>query len=102
MRTPQANPEGYKLGSAMHYADNLKGKLLLVHGLIDNNVHVGNTIHLADALQRAGKEFDLMIYPENRHGIGGYHRQHLTKLRTAYFLKHLKPEGWKARLETIW
>ena len=102
MRTPQANPEGYKLGSAMTYADNLKGKLLLVHGLIDNNVHIGNTFHLADALQRAGKEFDMMIYPENRHGIRGYHGTHLSKLRMAYFLKHLQPEGWEQRLKTVW
>jgi dipeptidyl-peptidase-4 len=102
MRTPQANPEGYKLGSAMTYADNLKGKLLMTHGLIDNNVHVGNTIHLADALQKAGKSFDLMIYPENRHGIRGYHRSHVNKLRTAYFLKHLKPEEWEERIKTIW
>ena len=86
----------------MIYADNLKGKLFLVHGLIDNNVHVGNTFHLADALQKAGKEFDLMIYPENRHGIRGYHRNHLNKLQLAYFLKHLKPEGWEERLKTVW
>lgn len=102
MRTPQANPDGYEKGSAMTYADNLKGKLLIVHGLIDNNVHVGNTIHLVDALQRAGKEFDLMIYPENRHGIGGYHGSHLSKLQMSYFLKHLKPEGWEETLKTIW
>ena len=102
MRTPQANPEGYNLGSAMTYAANLKGKLFLIHGLIDNNVHVGNTFHLADALQKAGKEFDLMIYPENRHGIRGYHREHLNKVQMAHFLKHLKPEDWQKRLTTIW
>ncbi|MFC1543271.1 DPP IV N-terminal domain-containing protein [Candidatus Neomarinimicrobiota bacterium] len=102
MRTPQVNPEGYRLGSAMTYVDNLKGKLLLIHGLIDNNVHIGNTIHLADALQRAGKEFDLMVYPENRHSIRGYHSDHLDKLMTAYFLKHLNPEDWEERLKAVW
>ncbi len=102
MRTPQANPEGYRLSSAMTYADNLKGKLLLVHGLIDNNVHVGNTMHLADALQKAGKQFDMMIYPENRHGIRGYHGKHLGRLTRDYMLKHLKPEGWQERLNTTW
>ena len=95
MRTPQANPEGYKLASAMHYAKNLKGKLYLIHGLIDNNVHVGNTYHLADALQKHGKTFDLMIYPENRHGIRGYHGKHFQKIKKNYFLKHLKPDNWK-------
>ncbi len=102
MRTPQANPEGYRLGSAMTYAKNLKGKLLLTHGLTDNNVNFGNTIHLADALQKAGKDFELMIYPENRHGIRGYHRAHLNKLRTAYFLRYLQPEGWQERLKKVW
>ena len=75
-----------------------KGKLLLVHGLVDNNVNIGNTIHLADALQKSGKMFDLMIYPENRHGIRGYHRDHLNTLQRTYFLRHLRPEGWEARL----
>ncbi len=98
MRTPKANPQGYKLGSAMHYAKNLKGKLLIAHGLIDNNVHVGNTYHLVDALQKENKEFDLMIYPENRHGIRGYHGKHLRKTRTNYFLKHLKPNNWQQNL----
>ena len=82
----------------MTYADNLKGKLLLVHGLVDNNVNIGNTIHLADALQKSGKMFDLMIYPENRHGIRGYHRDHLNTLQRTYFLRHLKPEGCEDRL----
>ncbi|MEE2710884.1 MAG: DPP IV N-terminal domain-containing protein [Gemmatimonadota bacterium] len=101
MRTPQANPEGYDAGSAMTYASNLKGKLFLMHGLIDNNVHMGNTIHLSDALQKAGKMFDLMIYPENRHGVRGYHRTHMNRLRTLYFLKHLRPEGWEERMEKV-
>jgi len=98
MRTPQANPEGYRLGSAMTYAENLKGKLLIVHGLVDNNVNLGNTIHLSDAFQKYGKMFDLMIYPENRHGIRGYHRDHLNMLQRTYFLKNLKPEHWEDRL----
>jgi len=102
MRTPQANPEGYRLSSTMTYAENLKGKLMLVHGLVDNNVHVGNTLHLADALQKAGKQFDMMIYPENRHGIRGYHGRHLGRLAQDYMLKHLKPEGWQARLDATW
>jgi dipeptidyl-peptidase-4 len=102
MRTPEANPEGYEKGSALTYAKNLKGRLLLVHGTIDNNVHPGNTIHLVDALQKEGKSFDMMYYPENRHGIGGYNRDHLFKLRLEYFLLHLKPEGWEESLKTVW
>jgi dipeptidyl-peptidase-4 len=102
MRLPETNKEGYEKGSALTYAKNLKGKLLLVHGTIDNNVHQGNTIHLVDALQKEGKEFDMMVYPENRHGIRGYSAQHLDRLRTEYFLRHLKPENWEESLQTVW
>jgi len=102
MRTPEANPEGYDKGSALTYVKNLKGKLLLVHGTIDNNVHPGNTIHLADALQREGKNFDMMYYPEHRHGIRGYNSLHLNKTRLDFFLRHLKPENWEETLKTVW
>ncbi|MCH7782857.1 S9 family peptidase [candidate division KSB1 bacterium] len=102
MRTPQENQEGYEIGSVLKYAANLKGKLLLTHGTIDNNVHPGNTIQLIDELHKAGMVFDLMFYPENRHGIRGYSGQHRSKLQMSYFLKHLKPENWEQTLSTIW
>ncbi len=92
MNTPQANPEGYDYGSAMKYADNLKGKLLLVHGNIDNNVHPGNTVQLQNALILANKKFDLMMYPGNRHGIRGAHGQHYVKLRMNYLIENLQPD----------
>ena len=95
MRLPNDNPEGYKNGSALNFVDNLKGKLLIIHGTIDNNVHPSNTIHLIDALQKAGKTFDFMFYPEQRHGIGGAGGRHLSKLRLDYFITHLKPEPVK-------
>ncbi len=93
MDTPQNNKEGYDLGSTMQYAENLKGKLLLVHGTTDNNVHPGNTMHLVDALVNANKKFDLMLYPENRHGIMGLHGMHYNKLRMTYLIEHLQPEN---------
>ena len=102
MRTPAANRDGYDKGSALTYAKNLAGRLLLVHGTIDNNVHPGNTLHLVDALQKEGKSFDLMLYPEHRHGITGYNAAHLAKLRLEYFLRHLRPEGWEMALKTVW
>ncbi len=92
MNTPQENKAGYDNGSAMSYAENLKGKLLIVHGTIDNNVHPGNSIHLIDALVRADKRFDVMFYPNNRHGIRGAHGQHYNKLRLNYLIDNLKPE----------
>ncbi|MEQ9266527.1 MAG: DPP IV N-terminal domain-containing protein [Balneolaceae bacterium] len=92
MNTPQENQEGYDVGSAMKYAENLKGKLLLVHGTIDNNVHPANTIQLADALIKADKKFDLMMYPDNRHGIRGAHGRHYSKLRLNYLIENLQPD----------
>jgi len=87
MRTPEENPEGYKNGSCLTYADQLQGKLLLVHGLIDDNVHPSNTWELAKKLQDEKKRFDLMIYPGFKHGIGSTYND----LRWEYFHKHLQP-----------
>ena len=92
MFTPQQNKAGYDKGSAMLYADKLVGKLLLVHGSTDNNVHPGNTMQLITALTNAGKDFDLKIYPENRHGIVGEAGKHYTNARNAYFIQHLLGE----------
>ena len=69
MQTPQNNPEGYKRSSPVHAAKNLHGKLLLIHGAIDDNVHMQNTIQFVYELQKAGKQFELMIYPKSRHGV---------------------------------
>ncbi len=92
MNTPQANKEGYDVGSAMKYASQLKGELLLIHGSIDNNVHPANTIMLVDALIKADKDFDLMMYPGNRHGIRGAHGRHYSKLRLQHLIENLNPE----------
>jgi len=73
MGLPKDNKEGYDKSSVVKAAANLHGKLLIAHGLVDDNVHVQNTMQLIDALQRANKEFELMIYPRSRHGIGGAH-----------------------------
>jgi dipeptidyl-peptidase-4 len=78
MNTPAQNPEGYEKTSVTRAAANLHGKLLILHGLIDDNVHVQNTAHLILELQRANKDFELMIYPLARHGIFGKHYQRLT------------------------
>jgi dipeptidyl-peptidase-4 len=76
----------------MTYADQLKGKLLLIHGTIDNNVHPGNTVQLVNALVEADKRFDLMMYPDNRHGIRGAHGQHYNKMRMNYLIENLQPD----------
>ncbi|MEI8213709.1 MAG: DPP IV N-terminal domain-containing protein [Planctomycetota bacterium] len=69
MDTPQSNPSGYESSSVVTAAKNLYGKLLLIHGEIDDNVHMANSMQFAHALQKAGKPFELMVYPNNRHGI---------------------------------
>jgi dipeptidyl-peptidase-4 len=78
MDTPQNNAEGYEKSSVVKAAKDLHGKLLIVHGAIDDNVHMENTFKLVNALQQADKEFELMIYPKSRHGIGGMHYRRLT------------------------
>jgi len=69
MGTPQNNPEGYRKSSPVQAAKNLHGKLLLIHGAIDDNVHMQNTIQFVYELQKAGKQFQLMLYPKSRHGV---------------------------------
>ncbi len=77
MGLPDENKAGYDKTSVVKAAGNLHGKLLLIHGLMDDNVHVQNSMQLVDALQKANKPFELMIYPPSRHGIRGVHYQTL-------------------------
>lgn len=69
MKLPKNNEKGYDQTSVVKAAKSLHGKLFLVHGQIDDNVHPQNTLRLAHALQEAGADFDLMLYPKTRHGI---------------------------------
>lgn len=81
MLTPKENPEGYAKSSCIAAAKSLHGRLLIIHGMIDDNVHLQNSVQLADALQRANKDFEMMFYPQSRHGIGG---QHYMRLQTEF------------------
>lgn len=67
MGTPQTNPDGYQRSSVMNYVDGIQGKLLLVHGLIDENVHFRHTARLINALIAARKPYELMLFPDERH-----------------------------------
>ena len=88
MRRPQDNAEGYEKGSCLTYARNLKGRLYLLHGTVDDNVHPVNALQLIRALIDENKRFDLMMYPESRHGIRA---PHAGETRAEYFIEHLKP-----------
>jgi len=69
MRTPAHNPEGYRRTSPRFAAKDLHGQLLLMHGTIDDNVHLQNAMQLVYELQKAGKGFRMMLYPKSRHGV---------------------------------
>ena len=69
MRRPQDNEDGYESTSHVKRAENLHGRLLLVHGTYDDNVHPQNSWAFSDALIEAGITFDMMIYPMRKHGI---------------------------------
>ncbi len=69
-------------------AKNLKGHLMLVHGDIDNNVHPGNTLRVADALVKANKRFDFMMLPGQRHGFGNA-TAYFDRIMWYYFAEHL-------------
>jgi dipeptidyl-peptidase-4 len=90
MRTPAENGPSYDANSPLSHADKLKGSFLLVHGTGDDNVHVQNSMRLAEALIQANKPFDYMVYPDKNHGIsGGKTRLHLYTLMTQFLLENL-------------
>lgn len=90
MGTPQENPSGYDDNSPTNFAHLLKGKLYIIHGTADDNVHFQNAIEFSEALIQHKKQFDFMAYPDKNHGIyGGNTRQHLYELMTNYILKNL-------------
>ena len=93
MDLPEANPEGYDLGSLLSKAGNLKASLLMIHNLWDDNVHFQNSLQMIDRLQKAGKQFQLMLYPQKTHGVTGDAEKHMQRLMLDFFLGELKGEG---------
>ena len=93
MRTPQENPEGYEAVSLVARAKDLHGRLLLVHGTYDDNVHPQNTWRFASGLIEAGVAFDMMIYPMRKHDIADRAaRRHLYTLMVDFWNRWLQPE----------
>ena len=91
MQTPKLNPEGFKNGSPITHAQNLKGNLLLIHGTGDDNCHYQTMELLINKLIANDKQFEMMAYPNRSHGIYEYENTtpHLRKLMTNYLLEHL-------------
>ena len=113
MDTPQNNPEGYAVSKVLNYVDGYPTDysavstsssvisseveksvepvmLKLTHGTGDDNVHHQNTLQLLDAMHRAGKKFDFMIYPDGMHGYHGYQGNHFLRANQEFWLKYLK------------
>ncbi len=87
---PSENAEGYRASSVVESADKLNSKLLIVHNIEDDNVLFQNTLQMADALERAAKLFDMEVYPQKSHGVGGPFRRQLLEKMTEFFEKNLK------------
>ncbi len=88
--TPEDNPEGYREGAVTTHVEGLAGKLLLVHGLVDENVHFRHTARLITALTAAQKPYDLLVFPEERHmprDAAGL--EYMERRLVAYFQEHL-------------
>jgi dipeptidyl-peptidase-4 len=71
MGLPDKNPRGYDENSPLEFASSIKGKLFLIHGTADDNVHFQNSVEMIRRMQESGIPFDLMIYPDKNHGISG-------------------------------
>ncbi len=86
---PQSNPRGYDDNSPLNFADRLQGKLLIVHGTGDDNVHIQNTYLMARALTAAGKQFDMHIYPDDNHSMQPHGRRNAEQLMIRWVTENL-------------
>lgn len=100
MNTPANNPEGYSQTAVVSHAsnypvteENYDGSVMLklTHGTGDDNVHFQNTLQLVDALVKAGRKFEFMVYPDGMHGYRGYQGSHFDSANKSFWLKHLRP-----------
>ncbi len=88
---PQDNPKGYDDNSPINFADRLsdRTKLLIMHGTADDNVHVQNTMEMCHALNRAGKQYDMMIYPDQNHSMYPSYSSNIRVKMIEYTLRNL-------------
>jgi dipeptidyl-peptidase-4 len=95
---PAKNEAGYNSSSPTNDGEKLSGALRIVHGTSDDNVHMQNTVQMAEALIKAGKPFDIMLYPNKTHGISGPDAlSHLYHSLEAHFMKYLMTTGGQAQ-----
>lgn len=91
MGLPKSNPEGYREGRVLEHLDGLTSRLLLIHGMADDNVLFTNSTVLMSALQQRGQPFELMTYPGAKHGLRGRDNLHRLRLTEDFFQRCLKP-----------
>jgi len=91
MGLPSENEKGYHDSSPLNYAANLKGKLMLLHNYGDDNVLYQNNLQMQVALQKAGKFYDLIAYPQKSHGVTGPLSKHMRQAMLTFFEQNLKP-----------
>ncbi len=93
MQTPETNPEGYRRSAPIHFAEGLKGRLLIIHGTGESNTHLQIVEGLVDRLIELGKRFDYMAYPNRDHGLreGRGTTVHLRTFMARYLVEHLPP-----------
>jgi dipeptidyl-peptidase-4 len=90
MGLPSENPDGYKNTALPQRAPNLKGKLMIAHNIEDDNVLFQNTMQMIDALEREGKQFEFMLYPQKTHGVAGEAEHQMEKSMLDFFDRNLK------------
>lgn len=89
MGTPSNNPDGYKSSNVMTHAAKYKGMIQIVHGMIDDNVHMQNSVQFISKLQDLKKDFEFMPYSGGRHGWGGAKGLHYQNMKTKFIYKYL-------------
>ena len=89
MGTPTNNADGYKTSSVLNYVDKYKGMMQIVHGVIDDNVHVQNSLRLISLLEDDKKDFEFMLYPGGRHGWRDNKQLHFQNLKTKFIYRYL-------------
>ena len=102
MGLPSENPNGYRESAVFDHIPNMRGKLLLVHGLIDENVHFRHTARLINRLIAAGKDYDLLLFPDERHSPRRLRdRIYMEQRISDYFLKNLSNTSLGGTMRTM-
>ncbi len=88
MSTPQLNPDGYKQGAAMTFVDQFKGQMLIMHGMLDDNVHPNNAFQLIEALDKSGKKYESRFWANAGHGLAAG----ANETQAEFFRRTLRPD----------